>query len=132
MYTQEYGAACPSYLPHISPISPHISPVSPQEYGAACPQPNTRRVYISYVDSVKYFESSPPGHRSTVYRALLCAYTAAHRTYTSPTPPLYSPILPYISPTSPQVHAPLPRARLHTHPHLGGAALSLTLALSYP
>ena len=45
-----------------------------QEYGAACPQPNTRRVYISYVDSVKYFESSPSGHRSTVYRALLCAY----------------------------------------------------------
>lgn len=45
-----------------------------QEYNAHCPQPNTRRVYISYVDSVRYFRSTPAGHRSTAYRALLCAY----------------------------------------------------------
>jgi len=50
-----------------------------QEYGAECPQPNTRRVYISYVDSVRFFRSSPDGHRSTAYRALLRAYLASCR-----------------------------------------------------
>eukprot|EP00900_Chrysochromulina_parva_P002486 jgi/Chrpa1/12238/Chrysochromulina_OHIO_Genome00004985-RA len=50
-----------------------------QEYGDACPEPNTRRVYISYVDSVKYLRTEPAGHRSTVYRALLAAYLASCR-----------------------------------------------------
>jgi len=50
-----------------------------QEYDARCPQPNTRRVYISYVDSVRFFRSNPDGHRSTVYRALLCAYLSSCR-----------------------------------------------------
>ena len=50
-----------------------------QEYGADCPDPNTNRVYISYVDSVKYFASQPEGHRSTVYRALIVAYLGSLR-----------------------------------------------------
>jgi len=45
-----------------------------QEYGSDCPEPNKNRVYISYLDSVRYFESSPPGHRSTVYHSILVAY----------------------------------------------------------
>ena len=46
-----------------------------QEYDAACPPPNTNRVYISYVDSVPYLEASPPqGARTIVYHALLNGY----------------------------------------------------------
>ena len=45
-----------------------------QEYGSDCPEPNRNRVYISYLDSVRYFESDPPGHRSTLYHAILVAY----------------------------------------------------------
>mmetsp|Transcript_34368 Transcript_34368/g.107801 ORF Transcript_34368/g.107801 Transcript_34368/m.107801 type:complete len:696 (+) Transcript_34368:3-2090(+) len=45
-----------------------------QEYGSDCPEPNKNRVYISYLDSVRYFESEPMGHRSTVYHSILVAY----------------------------------------------------------
>jgi E1A/CREB-binding protein len=45
-----------------------------QEYGSDCPEPNKNRVYISYLDSVRYFESEPGGHRSTVYHSVLVAY----------------------------------------------------------
>ncbi|KAL3910201.1 MAG: hypothetical protein SGPRY_009144, partial [Prymnesium sp.] len=45
-----------------------------QEYGSDCPEPNKNRVYISYLDSVRYFSSEPTGHRSTVYHAVLVAY----------------------------------------------------------
>lgn len=45
-----------------------------QEYGNDCPEPNKNRVYISYLDSVRYFESTPSGHRSTVYHSILVAY----------------------------------------------------------
>ena len=50
-----------------------------QEYGDNCPEPNTKRVYISYVDSVKYFRSEPQNHRSTVYRTLLASYLQSCR-----------------------------------------------------
>jgi E1A/CREB-binding protein len=45
-----------------------------QEYGSDCPEPNKNRVYISYLDSVRYFEAQPEGHRSTMYHAILVAY----------------------------------------------------------
>ena len=45
-----------------------------QEYGSDCPEPNTNRVYISYLDSVRYFVSSPEGHRTTVYHSILINY----------------------------------------------------------
>jgi len=45
-----------------------------QEYGSDCPEPNTNRVYISYLDSVRYFESSPEGQRTFVYHSMLINY----------------------------------------------------------
>jgi len=50
-----------------------------QEYGSDCPEPNTNRVYISYLDSVCYFQSSPEGNRTTVYHSMLIAYLAYAR-----------------------------------------------------
>lgn len=43
-----------------------------QEYDAKCPQPNTNRVYISYLDSVKYF--NPAFLRTAVYQEVLISY----------------------------------------------------------
>ena len=45
-----------------------------QEYDADCPPPNTNRVYISYVDSVRYLDSAPSGARTAVYHAILNGY----------------------------------------------------------
>jgi E1A/CREB-binding protein len=42
------------------------------EYGDDCPAPNRRRVYISYLDSVQYFQ--PKAYRSIVYQSLIVEY----------------------------------------------------------
>jgi len=42
------------------------------EYDHNCPAPNRRRVYISYIDSVQYFE--PKAYRTIVYQAILMEY----------------------------------------------------------
>lgn len=43
-----------------------------QEYGSECPSPNTRRVYIAYLDSVHFFK--PRNHRTAVYHEILLSY----------------------------------------------------------
>ena len=45
-----------------------------QEYGPHCPQPNTNRTYISYLDSVPYLQTSPAGERTFVYHAIINGY----------------------------------------------------------
>lgn len=43
-----------------------------QEYNAECPAPNTRRVYIAYLDSVHFFK--PKKYRTAVYHEILLGY----------------------------------------------------------
>ena len=43
-----------------------------QEYGSDCPAPNTRRVYIAYLDSVHFFK--PRHFRTSVYHEILLGY----------------------------------------------------------
>lgn len=43
-----------------------------QEYGSNCPSPNTRRVYIAYLDSVYFFQ--PRHFRTAVYHEMLIGY----------------------------------------------------------
>ncbi|CAF4739438.1 unnamed protein product, partial [Rotaria sp. Silwood2] len=43
-----------------------------QEYNGRCPAPNTKRVYISYLDSVNFFQ--PKHYRTSVYHEILIGY----------------------------------------------------------
>lgn len=48
-----------------------------QEYGSDAPAPNTRRVYVAYLDSVRFYRALPA--RTQAYHELLCAYLANAR-----------------------------------------------------
>ena len=50
-----------------------------QEYGPECPAPNTNRAYISYLDSVRYLQTSPPEQRTLVYHAMVNGYLRSAR-----------------------------------------------------
>ena len=50
-----------------------------QEYGPSCPQPNTGRTYISYLDSVRLLQTEPPNRRTPVYHAIINGYIASAR-----------------------------------------------------
>ena len=43
-----------------------------QEYGTNCPEPNARRLYIGYLDSVAHFR--PATQRTALYHELIVAY----------------------------------------------------------
>lgn len=45
-----------------------------QEYGPDCPPPNTRHVYIAYLDSVHFFQ--PREFRTDVYQQIILGYMA--------------------------------------------------------
>lgn len=44
------------------------------EYGPECPEPNRNRVYVSYLDSVRYFESLPANKRTVLYHSVRLVY----------------------------------------------------------
>jgi len=50
-----------------------------QEYGPSCPQPNTNRTYISYLDSVRMITTNPPNQRKPVHHAIINGYLANAR-----------------------------------------------------
>jgi len=57
-----------------------------QEYGLECPAPNTGRCYISYLDSVRYFQcedlkTPQANHRSTLYHEFMCSYLSYIRQF---------------------------------------------------
>ena len=81
---QRYGDSFPGEFPYASKALLAFQTVDGhdvvffsmyvQEYGAHCPQPNTNRTYISYLDSVRYLRTEPPEQRTLVYHAIINGY----------------------------------------------------------
>jgi E1A/CREB-binding protein len=82
MYERYSSQGCPSEFPvhskciglfqKIHGVDTLLFALYVYEYGQECPAPNKRRVYISYLDSVQYFE--PKVYRTTAYHAILVEY----------------------------------------------------------
>jgi len=82
MYELYAKAGCPPYFPahtkciglfqKIDGIDVLLFAMYVYEYGQDCPPPNRRRVYISYLDSVHYFQ--PPSFRSVAYQSVILHY----------------------------------------------------------
>ena len=67
-----YKAKCLFAFEEIDGIEVCFFGMHVQEYGSDCPPPNTRRVYIAYLDSVQVFR--PPQFRTAVYHEILLGY----------------------------------------------------------
>jgi len=57
-----------------------------QEYGLDCPEPNKGRCYISYLDSVRFFQCTDPKdpeahHRSDLYHEIMASYLGFIRNF---------------------------------------------------
>lgn len=82
MYNLYSKAGCPSDYPahtkcvglfqKIDGVDVLLFAMYVYEYGHECPAPNRRRVYISYLDSVQYFE--PPTFRTLAYQSVIIEY----------------------------------------------------------
>ena len=82
MYALYSNAGCPSYFPahtkciglfqKIDGVDVLLFAMYVYEYGHDCPPPNRRRVYISYLDSVHYFQ--PPSFRTVAYQSVITEY----------------------------------------------------------
>jgi E1A/CREB-binding protein len=82
MYELYAKVGCPSYfLAHtkcvglfqkIDGIDVLLFAMYVYEYGHDCPAPNRRRVYISYLDSVQYFQPAP--FRTVAYQSVITEY----------------------------------------------------------
>jgi E1A/CREB-binding protein len=82
MYNLYSKAGCPSDYPahtkcvglfqKIDGVDVLLFAMYVYEYGHDCPAPNRRRVYISYLDSVQYFE--PRMFRTVAYQSIITEY----------------------------------------------------------
>ena len=82
MHQRYGGGGCPAEYPvrtkcvalfqEIHGVDTMLFALYVHEYGQECPAPNRRRVYLSYLDSVQYFE--PKCYRTIAYHAVLVEY----------------------------------------------------------
>merc|ERR1711916_266129 len=67
-----YKSRCIMVFQEIDGVDVLIFAMFVQEYGSNSNEPNRRKLYIAYLDSVHYFR--PRRHRTLVYHELLLAY----------------------------------------------------------
>jgi E1A/CREB-binding protein len=70
----DYRSKCITLWQTMNGVDSLVFGMYVHEYADDCPQPNNRRVYISYLDSVKYL--NPPHLRTPIYHQLIISYCA--------------------------------------------------------